>query len=118
MRGLSILLMLAVCLGAHAQGDGARNYQLVPDGAKSLTLFAIYAKGNQSGDQSSVIQGAEVDASLGVLQYSQAVSLSGNQVQLFAILPFGEARGTAHLANGAAVSSSASGISDLQLAAM
>jgi len=119
-RGLAaaaiVLAFASAC--AWAQGDGARNYQLVPDGAKSLTLFGIYAKGNQAGDQSAVVQGAEIDASLGVLQYSQAVSLAGRQVQVFAILPFGEAKGTAHLASGSAVSSSASGLSDLQLAAM
>jgi hypothetical protein len=115
-------LVAAACLLAPAaawgQGDGARNYQLVPDGARSLTLFAIYARGNQAGDPSSVVQGAEIDAYVAYLQYTRAVSLSGNQVQLFAQLPYGEARGTARLANGTAVSSSSSGMGDLQLGAL
>jgi hypothetical protein len=110
--------LLLAAAGARAQGDGARNYQLVPDGARSFTIFGIYARGNQAGDPSAIVQGATVDAYLGVLQYSQAVSLAGNQVQLFAQLPFGETRGTAHLANGTPVSSSSSGLGDLQLGAM
>ena len=102
---------------AQAQGDGARNYQLVPDGTGSFTVLGIYARGNQSSNSSTVVQGARIDVYLGVLQYTRAFALAGNQVQLFGMLPFGRVQGTATVA-GRTVSESSSGPGDATIGAM
>ena len=111
-------MLLLASPGVYAQGDGARNYQLVPDGTHSLTAFGIVAHGNQAADPSTVFQGSKIDAYLAVLQYSHAFALNGNQVQAFAMLPFGETRGTVPNPGGGTLSASASGLADAQIGAM
>ena len=115
-RALAAASLLVAC-AAQAQGDGARNYQLVPDGARSFTIFGVYLHGNQSADASSVVQGARIDTYLGVLQYTQALALAGNQVQVFGMLPFGRVQGTATV-GGRTVSESSSGPGDAAIGAM
>ena len=112
------LLSLLSSPSAQAQGDGARNYQLVPDGSRSFTVFGIFARGNQAADPSAPIQGAEVDAYLSVLQYMQAFSVGGRQLQAFALLPFGEANGNAQIPGRGTVSVTNSGLADAQVGAM
>ena len=115
-RALAAVPLLAAC-AAHAQGDGARNYELVPDGTGNFTVFGIYARGNQSPNSSTVVQGARIDIYLSVLQYTHAFALAGNQVQLFGMLPFGRVEGTATVA-GRTVSESSSGPGDATIGAM
>lgn len=112
MRAIAAYLLALVAAPAAAQGDGARNWQLVPDGSRSVTLFAIGARANQSGDYSTVTPGAKVEASLAVLQYSQATAIGGKQAQLFAALPFGRVKGSAP-----AGSAEKSGLGDASLTA-
>ncbi|HJY75227.1 MAG TPA: transporter [Burkholderiales bacterium] len=122
--GRSALLILSVVLfslsapkDVSAQGDGARAWQLVPDGTRSLTAFGIYAQGNQSADPSTVVQGAKVDIDLGQLQYTQTFALAGEQVQAFGILPFGRVKGSVNRASGTE-SASVSGLGDATVGAM
>ena len=39
--------MLAIAFHARAQDDGPRVYQLTPEGAKALTVFAVAKRGNE-----------------------------------------------------------------------
>ena len=100
-----------------AQGDGARNYQLVPDGTRSFAIYGTYFQGNESADGSRVIQGAKVDAYLGVLQYTQTFALAGEQVQAFGILPFGQLKGSVSRPSGT-TTTSVSGLGDASIGAM
>jgi len=84
----------------RAQGDGARNWQLAPDGTRSFTAFGYYVQGNQSLDPSIVVQGARVDAAVGQLQYVQTFALAGEQVQVFGVLPFGRVKGSVSRPSG------------------
>ena len=115
-RGLFALFLVLACSPVSAQGDGARNYQLVPEGTRSVTLFAIGARANQPADSSAVVPGAKIQASLTVLQYSQAIALAGKQAQLFAALPYGRVKGTAPSASGT-LSAEESGLGDATLSA-
>ena len=118
-RAIAVALtLLLTSLGAYAQGDGARNYQLVPDGSRTFAVFGIFTRGNQIADPSAPVQGASVDAYLSVLQYEQAFDVGGKQLQAFAMLPFGEESGTAPTRGGGKVSVTNSGLADAQVAAM
>ncbi len=81
------------CLGAAAQaqqGDGARAYQLLPDGARSAAVWALSAQGNSTLDPGRVFKGTDVDVIMSVLQFTQTVSIAGQQAGLFAVLPLGD----------------------------
>ena len=111
-------LVLALApLDSAAQGDGPRNWQLVPDSSKSLTLYGIAVRGNQSGDFSTIVSGAEVDAAISVLQYTRAFAVGADQVQAFASLPFGRIHGTAP-APGGSRSAGSSGLGDATFGAL
>ena len=115
MRGAVALLAL-IAAEAAAQGDGARNYQLLPEGSRSVTLFAVGARANQPADSSTVTPGAKIEASLAVVQYSRAAAVDGRQVQLFAALPYGRVKGTAPTSAGT-LSADESGLGDAALSA-
>ena len=118
MTRLLIGLLLALAsFEAGAQGDGPRNWQLVPDDSRSVTIYGIAVRGNQSGDFSTIVSGAEVDATIGVLQYTRAFAVGGKQLQAFASVPFGRIHGTAP-GPGGARSATSSGLGDATFGAL
>lgn len=102
---------------AHAQSDGARAYQIIPNHTQVLNLYGIFLRGNQTADPGSVIKGGDIDVNLGVLQYTGALAVAGHQAGLFAVLPFGEVSGQLKppFSN---VAGSSSGIGDLMIGAV
>ena len=100
--------------GAHAQGDGPRAYQLIPDGTRILALYGFFTRGNQSADPGTLIQGSHIDVNLGVLQYTHTFAVAGRQAAVFGVLPFGEVDGSLTVP-GRTLSDRSSGIGDFQL---
>ena len=93
MRSALMALPVLLGLGGAAQaqqGDGARAYQLLPDGARSAAVWALNAQGNSTLDPGRVFRGTDVDVTMSVLQFTQTVNIAGQQSGLFAVLPLGE----------------------------
>ncbi|GAA0650269.1 transporter [Brevundimonas lenta] len=94
---------------ARAQDDGPRVYQLVPNGARTFTAFAVAKRGNETPEPGTIVPGSEIDTDLLVLRYAQTFDLAGRAFTPFAILPMGRVNAT-----GAAESS---GLGDAQIGA-
>ena len=97
MRGLAALLLLLACLAplaARAQDDGPRVYQLVPVGARNLTIFAVAKHGNETPEPGSVVPGDKIDTNIVVFRYVQTFEIAGRPWSPFVILPVGEVEST------------------------
>jgi hypothetical protein len=60
---------------AHAQDDGARAYQVAPAGTRAFIVWGVITRGNKSLDPGSVVEGAEVDVNVSILQYAHPLVL-------------------------------------------
>jgi hypothetical protein len=79
---------------AFAFGDGARAYQLLPDGARVLSLQAITLEGNSSFDPASTLRGSNVTVDVMVPQFNQTFSIAGQQAAAILALPVGSIDGS------------------------
>ncbi len=100
---------------AHAQGEGARAYELSPVGSQTLDVYGMFGRGDFDFDPGApVAGGAELTVNGGILEYARVFALAGKAGTFLASLPFGEARGS--ISAGTAMrTDSSSGIGDLQL---
>ncbi|MCX7301481.1 MAG: transporter [Rhodobacterales bacterium] len=96
---LSVGLAVAAATGdpVQALGDGARAYQLVPDGTAILSFQWIAQQGNAGLDLSAPIRQTSVDIDVLVTQYTQTFRIGDQQSALFAALPVGTLNGTLDL---------------------
>lgn len=108
------MLMLTSGAPAFAQGEGARAYQLVPDGTQSIAQYFYVIRGNNTPSTGLIVQGAELDLNLAVTQYAKSIDLNGRQTGLIAVLPYGNISGSLNTIAGNQ-SDSASGLGDLLL---
>ncbi len=111
-----LMLSLLVPTNGSAQGFGPRAFQLVPEKTNVLALYAYLLDGNRAVDPSVVIQGADIEIDLAVLQYSRAIDIKGNQAGIYAIVSAGQIDGTVDLGN-MALSDKNSGFGDIQIGA-
>ena len=112
-----IALVLGAMLppaSAWAQDDGSRTYQLLPDGTRLATGFAVINHGNQADDPSIVIPDSSTNTRLLVLRYAQYFAIGQEATSVFAILPSGKVSGTI----GGAPGGISSGIGDATIGAM
>lgn len=79
---------------AHAQGDGPRAYQLIPDDTRVAALYGLFLSGNQTADPGTVIRGSDIDVSLGALQVTGTFNMAGCQGAVIGVLPFGGLKGS------------------------
>jgi hypothetical protein len=96
-RILAWLGLLTAALAATpimAQDDGPRVYQLVPVGARNLTVFAVAKRGNETPDPGSVQPGSEIDTDIVVFRYVTTLDVAGRAFSPFVIVPVGEVRAT------------------------
>ena len=100
---------------AHAVGDGPRAYQLLPEGTDAFVFYGLFTSGNQTADPGTVITGAELDVSLGIVQYTHTFTVMDQQSALFGVVPFGEVKGDIRTSGRNTISGSSSGIGDIQL---
>jgi hypothetical protein len=120
-RGLARAVLASLLLGlpwagaANAQqGDGARAYQLLPDGARSAAVWALSAQGNSTIDPGRVFRGTNVDVTMSILQFTQTINVAGQQAGLFAVFPLGELSVDFNLRGGTRTATS-TGTGDLVL---
>jgi hypothetical protein len=114
---LSVCALICAVLGspaAHAQGEGARAFELSPAGSRLLSVYGEFARGNASFDPGSVTPGTEIHVDGGIFEYSHGLGLHGHAVVLDVTLPVGAARGSVEAA-GATRSYTSSGVGDLQI---
>ena len=84
------LAALALAGAAQAQGYGPRAFQLVPEGSNILTAYGLGLSGNQSFQPGQVLQGSDIDVTLGIVQYTRPFNfLNGQQAALVVALPYG-----------------------------
>lgn len=98
----------------YAIGDGPRAYQTLPDGRDMIAVYGVYTEGNTTADPGIIFKGADIDVTLGVLQYTHTFDVRGQQGAIFGVLPFGELEGSVHLASQT-VNRSSSGVGDMQI---
>lgn len=116
MLACAALLVAASLLepiGARAQDDGPRVYQLAPKGAQAWTVFAVIKRGNEEPEVGTVIPGSDIDTDLMVLRYVTTLDLGGRQFAPFVILPTGRTRFSIN--DGLTPPASSSGFGDLQI---
>ncbi len=111
-RTLAWLGLITAALAATpvmAQDDGPRVYQLVPVGARNLTVFAVAKRGNETAEPGSVQPGSKIETDILVFRYVTTMDVAGRAFSPFVIVPVGEVRAT-----GAPASS---GFGDAQIGA-
>jgi hypothetical protein len=91
---LTAVAASALATPALAFGDGARAYQLLPDGARAFSLQAITLEGNSSFDPASTLRGSNVTVNVLVPQFNQTFSIAGQQAAAILALPFGSVDGS------------------------
>lgn len=91
------ITMLVPGTALAGAGDGPRSFPLLPQDRNLLVTYALFQKGDQllSADQS--IPDAEIDASIGILQYLRTFSLFGNIGAAFIAQPYAHVDGSVPL---------------------
>lgn len=112
-----VVLGLVAPTNGSAVGFGSRAFQLVPDQANIVALYGFMLDGNTSADSSVVVPGSEINVNLGVLQYTHAFELKGQQSAAFGVLPGGRVDGSLDIARQT-MSDDNSGLGDAQVGAV
>jgi hypothetical protein len=108
---LAALGLLFAAAAAQGQDDGARVYQLAPEGFQTLTAFLVNKRGDEGPDPGQTTPGSETHQDILVFRYARTFSWAGRQVTPFAILPVGRLEVT----QGAGAGGESSGLGDAQL---
>ena len=111
---VAVPLLALPAASAHAQGDGPRVYQIVPDGTRVVSVYGLFTRGNQSADPGLVVEAGSVAVDVAVVQYVHPVTLGNRVGGAFVVLPLGEVTGTLPIL-GRELSGSSSWIGDMQL---
>ena len=99
---------------AMAQDDGPRVYQLVPEGAKAMTVFAVAKRWNEGPEPGSLYLGSNIDTKLVIFRYVQTFDVAGRQFSPFLILPVGRAE-VREEPQGQTPAGASSGFGDIQV---
>jgi hypothetical protein len=94
---LAVALCVAGAAPALAIGDGARAYQLVPDGTRIFAFPGYHLDGNASFDPSATVRGSSVTVDVLAPQYTQTFKINGQQSALILALPMGSVSGALSL---------------------
>ena len=106
--------IFAIASKARAQDDGPRVYQLVPEGAQAMTVFAVAKRGNEGPEPGSLYLGSNIDTKLVIFRYVRTFDVAGRQFSPFLILPVGKTE-TRNEPQGQTPSGSSSGLGDIQV---
>jgi hypothetical protein len=109
-----LVAFLAIADQAVAQDDGPRVYQLAPEGAKAVTVFAVAKRGNEGPEPGSLYLGSNIDTKLVIFRYVQTLEVAGRQFSPFLIVPVGRVE-IRDQPQGHASSDSSSGLGDIQI---
>ncbi len=97
-------------------GDGPRSFPLLPKDINLLTVYALLQNGDQLLDPGQTIPDADIDAYIGILQYTRTFSLYGHLGAAFAAIPYAHIKGSVPLGDpSGTVSASDSGFGGIIL---
>jgi hypothetical protein len=82
---LAVLLTLST--SARAQDDGARLYMMVPDKTTIASLRFHHLHSNLGVDPGAVAEGNDLNTTLVVFQFVQALKIAGGQSFIFLVVP-------------------------------
>ncbi len=119
-QGVFAVIVLISMAGSESAlagpGDGPRSFPLLPKDIDLLTVYAMSQNGNQLLDPGQTIPDAQIDASIGILQYTRTFSVKGHIGAAFAALPFADIKGEVPLGDpSGTVSASDTGFGGLIL---
>jgi hypothetical protein len=86
-RRIAILLGLSFSAPAAAQDDGARLYMMVPDRTTIASVRFHQLHSNVAADESTVHEDNNLDTTLGVFQFVQALRFGRDQAFVFLVVP-------------------------------
>jgi len=89
--------MLGSGIALAGSGDGPRSFPLLPKDINLLTVYALVQKGDQLLDPGQTIPNADIDAYIGILQYTRTFSLYGHLGAAFAAVPYANIKGSVPL---------------------
>lgn len=92
--------MIAVNPAIAGPGDGPRSFPLLPKDVNLLTVYALSQNGNQLLDPGQTIPDAQIDAAVGILQYTRSFDVNGRIGAAFVAVPFANIVGDVPLASG------------------
>ena len=91
------LSMFGSGIAFAGSGDGPRSFPMLPKDINLLTVYALMQNGDQLLDPGQRIPDADIDAYIGVLQYTRTFSLKGHLAATFAALPYANIKGSVPL---------------------
>lgn len=114
--------LAAAATPAHAIGDGARAYMLVPKGSHVLSAYGIFLDGNSSLDPSTAASNANIAIDVAALQYTHSITTGKTQSGLFVVMPVGRVNGSVDIERPLrppiTLAGSSSGLGDIQFGAV
>ncbi len=75
-------------------GDGPRSFPLLPKDINLLTVYALGQNGDQLLDPGQRIPDADIDAYIGILQYTRTFDVKGHLGAAFVAVPYANVEGT------------------------
>jgi len=78
-------------------GVGPRSYLLLPKDINLLTAYAFVQNGDQLLDPGARIPNADIDAYIGMLQYTRTFGVNGHLIAAFAAQPYADIKGSVPL---------------------
>ena len=113
---VSIISSSAAFAGA---GDGPRSFPLMPKDVNLLMVYALSQSGNQLINPGQTIPDADIDANIGILQYTRTFSLFDHLSAAFVALPYAKVKGEVPLdATRVPVSASDTGLGSVIIGGM
>ncbi len=91
------LSMFGSGIAFAGSGDGPRSFPMLPKDINLLTVYALMQTGDQLLDPGQRIPDADIDAYIGILQYTRTFSLYGHLGAAFAALPYANIKGSVPL---------------------
>ena len=78
-------------------GDGPRSFPLLPEDINLVTAYALSQTGDQLINPGEIIPEADIDADIGILQYTHTFSVYGHLGAVFGALPYAKIKGSVPL---------------------
>ncbi len=92
---MAVVAVVAGSSFAYAgSGDGPRSFPLLPKDINLLTVYALGQNGDQLLDPGQRIPDADIDAYIGILQYTRTFEVKGHLGAAFVALPYADVEGT------------------------
>jgi hypothetical protein len=98
MNCASIAIIALSTLGSSiafaGSGDGPRSFPLLPKNLNLVTVYALAQTGNQLLAPGEMIPDADIDAYIGILQYTRTFSMMNHLGAAFVAVPYANIKGS------------------------